>query len=137
MSTEILTTMSSIALIVGLLTVSIVALYRHRLAAAALAAAAACAAAHVVLISLAWEGVAGAYLDAPLTVRRWEVAWPPISSLSTMAYDATAWVAMVLLATGIVLAVIERHRRKVAEKEMAKALMHFFGANKDDESEED
>ena len=140
MSTTALTVVVSATLIVGLLILTIVALYRHRLAAAALAAAALFAALHIAFVSLAWEGVAVAYLDAPLTVQRWEVAWPPISSLSTVAYDATAWASVVFLTTSIVLAVIQWRRRKAAEKELAKALMNFFGVNEDtkpEESEED
>lgn len=138
MSTTALTVVVSATLIVGLLILTIVALYRRRLAAAALAAAAMCATTHIVFVMSAWEGAASAYLDAHLTMRWGEsVAWPPISSLPTAAYDASAWAAVAFLATGIVLAVIQRHRRKAAEKEMAELLMHFFGGNEPEESEED
>lgn len=136
MSTTALTVVIVVALIAGLFAASVAALYRRRLAAAALAAAAMCATAHIVFVMSAWEGVAVAYLDAPLTVQRWEVAWPPISSFSTVAYDATAWVSVLFLTTSIVLAVIQWRRRKAAEKEMAKALMEFFGANRGNEPEE-
>ena len=139
MSTTALTVVVSATLIAGLLILAVVALYRRRLAAAALAAAALFAALHIVFVSLAWEGVAVAYLDAPLTVQRWEVAWPPISSLPTAAYDTSAWAAIVFLTTSIVLGVIEWRRRKAAEKEMAGFLMNFFGVkeSKENESEED
>ena len=138
-STEILTLVAAVTLIAGLFVVAIVALYRRRLAKAALAAAALFAALHIVFVSLAWEGVAVAYLDAPLTVQQWEVAWPPISSLPTAAYDTSAWAAVVFLTTSIVLGVIEWRRRKAAEKEMAGFLMNFFEVNesKENESEED
>lgn len=127
MSTEILTLVAAVTLIAGLFVVAIVALYRRRLAKAALAAAALFAALHIVFVSLAWEAAATNY------------TLPGIASLPTGIYDAPAWAAVAFSVTGIVLATIERHRRKVAEKEMAAALMHFFGVNesKENESEED
>ena len=134
MSTTALTVVVVLALAAGLFTASVAALYRRRLAAAVLAAAAMCATTHIVFVMRAWEEAASAYLDAPPTM---PTAMPPISSLPTAAYDAPAWAAMVLLATGIVLGLIERRRRKVAEKELAKALMHFYGVNEDTKPEED
>lgn len=137
-STDILTAIVSATLVFGFGAVALRELYHRRLAAAALAAAATCAVAHVVFVMVAWKEAASAYLDAHLTMRWGEsVAWPPISSLPTAAYDASAWAAVAFLATGIVLAVIQRHRRKAAEKEMAELLMHFFGDNEPEESEED
>lgn len=128
MSTTALTVVVVVALIAGLFAASVAALYRRRLAAAALAAAAICATAHIVFVSLAWEGAASMQGEESAA------ATPPISSLPTGIYDAPAWAAVAFLATGIVLAVIQRHRRKAAEKEMAELLMHLFGG---DESEED
>ena len=133
MSTTALTMVVVVALIAGLFAASVMALYRRRLAAASLAAAAACAAAHVVLISLAWEGAASMRWDA-------SAAMPPISSLPTGIYDTPAWAAVAFLAIGVVLSVLQWRRRKAAEKELAKALMNFFGVNEDtkpEESEED
>ena len=135
MSTTALTVVVVVALIAGLFAASVAALYRRRLAAAALAAAAMCATAHIVFVMSAWEGAASAYLDAPLTMQ--SVAWPPISSLPTSAYDAPAWASVVFLTTSIVLAVVQWRRRKAAEKELAKALMNFFGVNEDTKPEED
>ena len=135
-STDILTAIVSATLVFGFGAVALRELYHRRLAAAALAAAATCAVAHVAFVMVAWKEAASAYLDAPLTMRQGEelAAMPPISSLPTGAYDAPAWASLAFLATGIVLAIIQRHRRKAAEKEMAELLMHLFGG---DESEED
>ena len=62
MSTEILTVVVSTALIAGLFTLTIVELYRRRLATAALAAFATCATAHIVLVMSAWKGGGGRVL---------------------------------------------------------------------------
>lgn len=140
MSTEFLTTVVSIALIAGLFVVSVMELYKRRLARSALSASAMCAALHVAFVYLAWSELAIAYLDAPLTVQRWEVAWPPISLLPTTAYDASAWASVIFFTLAIVLGAVEFRRRKAAEKEMAAFLMKLFGANKSEEnggSEED
>ena len=140
MSTEFLTTVVSIALIAGLFVVSVMELYKRRLAKSALSASAMCAALHVAFVYLAWSELAIAYLDAPLTVQRWEVAWPPISSLSTMIYDAPAWAAIISFMMSVVLGAIEWKRRRAAEKEMAAFLKYLFGGNEDtkpEKSEED
>ena len=136
MSTEFLTTVVSVALISGLSTLTIVKLYRRQLAAAALAAFATCATVHIVFVMNAWKGVAVAYLDAPTME---SAAWPPISSLPTVAYDATAWAAVVFLMMSVVLGTIEWKLRKAAEKEMAAFLAEYFGVNKPkkNESEKD
>ena len=132
MSTEILTVVVSTALIAGLFTLTIVELYRRRLATAALAAFATCATAHIVLVMSAWKGAAVAYLDAPTME---SAAWPPISSLPTVAYDATAWAAVVFLMMSVVFGAVEWRRRKAAEKEMAGFLMSIFGVNESEENE--
>ena len=131
MSTTALTVVVVVALVAGLFTASVAALYRRRLAAAALAAAAMCATAHIVFVMSAWEEAASAYLDAPPTM---PAAMPPISSLPTAMYDAPAWAAMVLLATGIVFGAIEWKHRRAAEKEMVAFLKDLFGINKPEEN---
>ena len=127
MSTTALTVVVVVALIAGLFTAAGVALFRRRLPEAALTTAAALAAAHLTFVAVAWEAAATSE------------TLPGIASLPTGIYDAPAWAAVAFSVTGIVLATIERHRRKVAEKEMTAALMHFFGVNesKENESEED
>ena len=140
MSTAILTAIVSVTLITGLLAFTIVSLYRHRLSTAALSTAVLFATIHIMFVALAWSELAIAYLDAPLTVQRWEVAWPPISLLPTAAYDFSAWASVIFFTLAIVLGAIEFRRRKAAEKEMAAFLMDLFGANKSEEnggSEED
>ena len=140
MSTAVLTVAISVTLIAGLLAFTIVSLYRHRLSTAALSAAGLFATIHITFVALAWSELAIAYLDAPLTVQRWEVAWPPISLLPTAAYDFSAWASVIFFTLAIVLGAIEFRRRKAAEKEMAAFLMDLFGANKSEEnggSEED
>jgi hypothetical protein len=132
MSTEILTVVVSTALIAGLFTITIVELYRRRLAAAALSAFATCSTAHIVFVMSAWKGAAVAYLDAPTME---SAAWPPISSLPTVAYDSTAWAAVVFLMASVVLGAIEWKRRRVAEKEMAAFLMDILGVDKSKENE--
>ena len=127
MSTVWLTDTLGIMLIVGLFLGAAAEFYRHRLATASLLAAAGFAALHFAFIAIAWRAAA--------TVG--EAPYPAVASLPTAIYDLTAWIAVAFLATGIVLAVIQRHRRKAAEKEMAELLMHFFGVNGGDESEED
>jgi len=62
-------------------------------------------------------------------------AWPPISSLPTVAYDSTAWAAVVFLMVSVVLGAIEWKRRRVAEKEMAAFLMDILGVDKSKENE--
>ncbi|MBF1033515.1 hypothetical protein [Candidatus Nanosynbacter sp. TM7-053] len=140
MSTAVLTVAISVTLIAGLLAFTIVSLYRHRLSTAALSAAGLFATIHITFVALAWSELAIAYLDAPLTVQRWEVAWPPISSLSTMIYDAPAWAAIISFMMSVVLGAIEWKRRRAAEKEMAAFLKYLFGGNEDtkpEKSEED
>ena len=140
MSTEFLTTVVSIALIAGLFAFTIVSLYRHRLSTAALSAAGLFATIHITFVALAWSELAIAYLDAPLTVQRWEVAWPPISLLPTAAYDFSAWASIIFFMVSIVLGAIEWKRRRAAEKEMAAFLKRLFGGNEDtkpEKSEED
>ena len=140
MSTAVLTVAISVTLIAGLLAFTIVSLYRHRLSTAALSAAGLFATIHITFVALAWSELAIAYLDAPLTVQRWEAAWPPISLLPTAAYDFSAWASVIFFTLAIVLGAIEFRRRKAAEKEMAAFLMDLFGANKSEEnggSEED
>ncbi len=122
MSSIPLTVVVVVVLIAGLFTAAGVALFRRRLPEAALTTAAALAAAHLTFVAVAWKAAATSE------------ALPGIASLPTGIYDAPAWAAVAFLATGIVLAVIQRHRRKAAEKEMAELLMHLFGG---DESEED
>lgn len=140
MSTAVLTVAISVTLIAGLLAFTIVSLYRHRLSTAALSAAGLFATIHITFVALAWSELAIAYLDAPLTVQRWEVAWPPISLLPTAAYDFSAWASVIFFTLAIVLGAIEFRRRKAAEKALAKALMDYFGLNEDtkpEKSEED
>ena len=134
MSTAVLTVAISVTLIAGLLAFTIVSLYRHRLSTGLFATI------HITFVALAWSELAIAYLDAPLTVQRWEVAWPPISSLSTMIYDAPAWAAIISFMMSVVLGAIEWKRRRAAEREMAAFLKYLFGGNEDtkpEKSEED
>lgn len=63
------------------------------------------------------------------------MAWPPISSLSTAVYDISAWAAVVFLMTSVALGAVEWRRKKAAEKELAAALMKFFGVNESEENE--
>ena len=140
MSTEFLTTVVSIALIAGLFVVSVMELYKRRLAKSALSASAMCAALHVAFVYLAWSELAIAYLNAPLSARRWEVEPPSISLLPTAAYDASAWASVIFFTLAIVLRAVEFRRRKAAEKEMAAFLTDLFGADEDtkpEKSEED
>ena len=140
MSTEFLTTVVSIALIAGLFVVSVMELYKRRLAKSALSASAMCAALHVAFVYLAWSELAIAYLNAPLSARRWEVEPPSISLLPTAVYDASAWASVIFFTLAIVLGAIEWKLRKAAEKEMAAFLKYIlFGVNEPEEnkSEED
>ena len=129
MSTTLLTVTMAATVIIGLFLEAGVELYRRRLAAASFTAAAGFATLHLAFIAIAWRAAA--------TVG--EAPYPAVASLPTAIYDLTAWIAVAFLATGIVLGLIERRRRKAAEKELAAALMHFFGVNesKENESEED
>ena len=144
MSTEFLTTVVSIALIAGLFVVSVMELYKRRLAKSALSASAMCVAAHIAFVMVAWRSAADGCFDshrAIVTMRLGELAdWPPVSSLPTIAYDSSAWASIIFFVIAIVLGAIEFRRRKAAEKEMAAFLMDLFGANKSEEnggSEED
>ena len=124
MSTIPLTVVVVVVLIAGLFAAAGAALFRRRLPEAALTTAAALAATHLTFVAVAWEAAANSY------------ELPAIASLPTAVYDAPAWASVVFLTTSIVLGVIEWRRRKAAEKEMAKALMEFFGVNRGNEPEE-
>ena len=144
MSTEILTLVAAVTLITGLFTISVMELYKRRLAKSALSASAMCAATHIAFVMVAWRSAANACFDshrAIATMRLGELAdWPPISLLPTAVYDFSAWASVIFFVIAIVLGAIEWKRRKAAEKEMAAFLMEYFGANKGtkpEESEED
>lgn len=119
-STEILTVVVSTALIVGLFVLTIVALYRRRLAAAALAAAATCAVVHIVFISLAWEGAASMRGEE-------SAAMPPISSLPTGIYDAPAWAAVAFLVTGAIGGVVHQIRLRRRREDIKRYFEHLLG----------
>ena len=124
MSTTALTVVVVVALIAGLFAASVAALYRRRLAAAALAAAAICATAHIVFVSLAWEGAASMQGEESAA------ATPPISSLPTGIYDAPAWAAVAFLAIGVVLSVLQWRRERIMKKQLKELLEYcFFGHN--------
>ena len=123
MSTEILTIITVFALVGGLSAALTEALHRRRLVRASMFAAAEFGVIHIALVMSAWEVAAE------------EVPYPVVSPLLTAACDAPAWVAIAFLATGIVLAAIQRHREKVAEKKLIAALTEPFGVNEPEENE--
>ena len=137
MSTAILTTITVYILIGGLSAALTDALYRRQLVEASLVAAAEFGAIHITLVMSAWKVAAE------------EAPYPVVSPLLTAACDAPAWAAIVFLTTGIVLAAIQQHRRKAAEKKLLEAQkmrfekklleaqMRSFGVNEGDESEKD
>lgn len=117
MSTTALTVVTVAILSGGLSAASAAALYRRRLVAASMFAAAEFAVLHITFVMSAWKEAAE------------EVPYPGVSSLPTAVYDALAWAAIVFLTTGIVLAAIQQHRKKVAEKKLVKYLTHSLGVN--------
>lgn len=123
MSTEILTIITVFALVGGLSAALTEALHRRRLVKASVLAAAEFGVIHITLVMSAWEVAAE------------EAPYPVVSPLLTAACDAPAWVAIAFLATGIVLAAIQRHREKVAEKKLIAALTEPFGVNEPEENE--
>ena len=123
MSTEILTTITVFALVGGLSAALTEALHRRRLVRASVFAAAEFGVIHITLVMSAWEVAAE------------EAPYPVVSPLLTAACDAPAWVAIAFLTTGIVLAAIQRHREKVAEKKLIAALTEPFGVNEPEENE--
>lgn len=123
MSTEILTTITVYTLVGGLSAALTEALYCRQLAKASVLAAAEFAALHIILVMSAWKVAAE------------EAPYPVASPLLTAVCDAPAWAAVVFLTTGIVLAAIQRHREKVAEKKLVKYLSHSLGANEPEENE--
>ena len=123
MSTTILTTITVYTLMGGLSAALLEALYRRQLVRASVLAAAEFGVIHIALVMSAWKEAAE------------EVPHPGVSSLPTAMYDAPAWAAIAFLATGIVLAAIQRHREKVAEKKLMAALTKPFGVNEPEENE--
>ena len=139
MSTEILTLVAAVTLIAGLLSISVMELYKHRLAKSALSASAMCAATHIAFVMVAWRQAADACFDshrAIATMQLGELAeWPPVSLLPTAAYDSSAWASIIFFMVAIVLGAVEWRKRKAAEKEMAAFLMDLLGVDKSKESE--
>lgn len=123
MSTEILTTITVYILVGGLSAALTEALYCRQLAKASVLAAAVSAAIHLVFVMSAWKEAAE------------EASYQVVSPLLTAVCDAPAWAAVVFLTTGIVLAAIQRHREKVAEKKLMAALTKPFGVNEPEENE--
>ena len=123
MSTEILTIITVFALVGGLSAALTEALHRRRLVRASMFAAAEFGVIHITLVMSAWKEAAE---EAPYQV---------VSPLLTAVCDAPAWAAVVFLTTGIVLAAIQRHREKVAEKKLMAALTKPFGVNEPEENE--
>lgn len=123
MSTEILTTITIYILVGGLSAALTEALYCRQLAKASVLAAAVSAAIHLVFVMSAWKVAAE------------EAPYPVASPLLTAVCDAPAWAAVIFLTTGIVLAAIQQHRKKVAEKKLIAALMKSFGVNESQENE--
>lgn len=123
MSTEILTIITVFALVGGLSAALTEALHRRRLVRASMFAAAEFGVIHITLVMSAWEAAAE------------EAPYPVVSPLLTAACDAPAWVAIAFLATGIVLAAIQQHREKAAEKKLIAALTEPFGVNEPEENE--
>lgn len=125
MSTAILTTITVYILVGGLSAALTEALYCRQLAKASILAAAVSAAIHLVFVMSAWKEAAE------------EAPYPVVSPLLTAVCDAPAWAAVAFLITGIVLAVIQQYRKKVAEKKLVKYLTHSLGANGGNEPEKD
>lgn len=123
MSTAILTTITVYILVGGLSAALTEALYCRQLAKASVLAAAVSAAIHLVFVMSAWKVAAE------------EAPYPVASPLLTAVCDAPAWAAVIFLTTGIVLAAIQQHRKKVAEKKLIAALMKSFGVNESQENE--
>ena len=140
MSTEILTFVAAVSLIAGLFGISVMELYKRRLAKSALSASAMCAATHIAFVMVAWREAASACFDshrAIATMQLGELAeWPPVSLLPTAAYDFSAWASAIFLMMSVVLGTIEWRRRKNVERALAKALMDYFGVNEDTKPEE-
>lgn len=123
MSTAILTTITVFALSGGLSAASAAALYHRRLVAASMFAAAEFAVLHITLVMGVWKVAAE------------EAPYPVVSPLLTAACDALAWAAINFLTMGIVLAAIQQHRKKAAEKKLIAALTEPFGVNEPEENE--
>lgn len=132
MSTTALTVVVAVTVLFGTAVSAVRTLWGRKAASAAFLAGGFFGVLHLLVLWVAED----AALSATISKER----WPGIADLSTWVYDITAWTALAFLAIGVILSVIQWRRRKAAEKELAKALMNFFGVNEDtkpEESEED
>ena len=105
MPTTALAVVVAITLIAGMFVTSVTALYRHRLVAASMFAAADFAAIHLALILSAW-------MELEEMRASGVPYYPGLSSLSTIVYDAPAYMAIVFLVIAIAMVIVDKIRRR-------------------------
>ncbi|MCP9492343.1 MAG: hypothetical protein NNC23_01440 [Candidatus Nanosynbacter sp. P2B_S1_bin.0.1] len=108
MPTTSLAVVVAITLIAGMFVTSVTALYRHRLVAASMFAAADFAAIHLALILSAWMELE----EMRASGVPYYPYYPGLSSLSTIVYDAPAYMAIVFLVIAIAMVIVDKIRRR-------------------------
>ncbi len=108
MPTTALAVVVAITLIAGMFVTSVTALYRHRLVAASMFAAADFAAIHLALILSAWMELE----EMRASGVPYYPYYPGLSSLSTIVYDAPAYMAIVFLVIAIAMVIVDKIRRR-------------------------
>lgn len=108
MPTAALAVVVAITLIAGMFVTSVTALYRHRLVAASMFAAADFAAIHLALILSAWMELE----EMRASGVPYYPYYPGLSSLSTIVYDAPAYMAIVFLVIAIAMVIVDKIRRR-------------------------
>jgi hypothetical protein len=108
MPTAALAVFVAITLIAGMFVTSVTALYRHRLVAASMFAAADFAAIHLALILSAWMELE----EMRASGVPYYQYYPGLSSLSTIVYDAPAYMAIVFLVIAIAMVIVDKIRRR-------------------------
>ena len=108
MPTTALAVVVAITLIAGMFVTSVTALYRHRLVAASMFAAADFAAIPLALILSAWMELE----EMRASGVPYYPYYPGLSSLSTIVYDAPAYMAIVFLVIAIAMVIVDKIRRR-------------------------
>lgn len=111
MPTTALAVVVAITLIAGMFVTSVTALYRHRLVAASMFAAADFAAIHLALILSAWMELEEMRASG-VPYYPYYPYYPGLSSLSTIVYDAPAYMAIVFLVIAIAMVIVDKIRRR-------------------------